>query len=68
MLCGQCVFAPYVDWLLVGGVPVFVNQCWQWTFGLIKVSTSFDMASAEAARASLPAETAATWAHMQATL
>ncbi len=27
MLCGQCVFAPYVGWLLVGGVPVFVNQC-----------------------------------------
>ncbi len=27
MLCGQCVFAPYVGWLIVGGVPVFVNQC-----------------------------------------
>ncbi len=27
MLCGQCVFAPYVGWLMVGGVPVFVNQC-----------------------------------------
>ncbi len=33
LTCGQCVFAPYVDWLIV---PASACRCWQWTFGLIK--------------------------------